>query len=164
MSSKKVVKQVPFSPNVVKVIYDDGTYGLKYTGSSVGGAEARKQEPIARPDITEDAPASPEEIEAAMQSMRASGFPRPGMNVEEFDAMAAQRKAKLAYENDPYFRAYSDDMSKFEEIDNDKTPEDVREAEFQKLRQRYPDKIQELDEELFIPSQYHTNKLPKKGK
>jgi len=35
--SKKVVREVPFSDNVVKVIYDDGSFGLRSTkeGSDV---------------------------------------------------------------------------------------------------------------------------------
>lgn len=79
---KDIVRVVPFSPNVDKVIYSDGTIGLKGRGSNSASSPVADQPgtdmELARPDIMEDAPASSEELqdfEDALKELRKKHLP-----------------------------------------------------------------------------------------
>ena len=73
---KKIVKVVPFSQNVEKVFYADGSWGLRGTGSSPAETEriipdqGRTGNAINWQDSMDGAPASPDEIDEMLAKLR----------------------------------------------------------------------------------------------
>lgn len=141
INGKVIVKKEPFAGNSEKLTYADGTVGYRYAGGNKEGAEPRTAEPVSGARVWDDSmdgtPASEDEMEAMMSSLRQNGFPVAG---EEPKVTWPQEDYKELYKNNARYRAYSDAMDTIGDDDE----------MFEHVRQRFPEFITDLPDKKGI--------------